>query len=91
MCGWRTPVRRTGFKTRLRPLEVRTEGALECTAAAGETADFVSDLSLGFLLSGDSRRTIMIKQRYSAGGWDATVTRQLRLLKAPGYLQGLSP
>ena len=25
-CGWRTLVRRTGFKTRLRPLE----GALEC-------------------------------------------------------------
>jgi hypothetical protein len=34
--GWRTLVRRTGFKTRLRPLE----GALEY--AAGETADLVS-------------------------------------------------
>ncbi len=34
--GWRTLVRRTGFKTRLRPLE----GALEY--ATGETADLSS-------------------------------------------------
>ena len=47
--GWRTLVRRTGFKTRLRPLE----GALEY--ATGETADLVSQLSLGFLPTGDRR------------------------------------
>ncbi len=44
-CGWRTLVRRTGFKTRLRPLE----GALEY--ATGETADLVTRFSLGFLSS----------------------------------------
>ena len=47
--GWRRLVRRTGLKTRLRPLE----GALEY--AAGETADLVSQFSLGFLPTGDCR------------------------------------
>jgi hypothetical protein len=47
--GWRTLVRWTGFKTRLRPLE----GALEY--ATGETADLVSQFSLGFLPTGDCR------------------------------------